>query len=416
MRILHVNKFHRVVGGSERYLFECARMLEEHGHEVGFFSMAHPENEPCAQSEYFVSPIEYKNTSPVYMLKTLASTVGKTVYSFESRRKFEALLDDFKPDLIHVHMISHQISPSILPAITKRKLPVVQSCHEYKLVCPNYKLFIESRSEVCERCLHGAYWNCAANRCIKGSLAGSVLAAGAMYFHKATQIYENNIDLFLPCSNFMLKKFIEAGIPEAKLRHMPNFLNLADFQLSDESDGYAFYMGRLSPEKGIHTLLNAVASVPNLELVIAGTGPIEDELKAYCAEHQMDRVRFAGYQSGDALKDLIAKSAYVVVPSEWYENDPLVTMEAFAMGKPVIGARIGGIPERIVEGERGLLFDHGDVEGLAACLRELGDADRCRAMGLKGRAYIEEHCATYYERLMSTYEDVIAMHTDGTTV
>ncbi|MFP6583554.1 MAG: glycosyltransferase [Candidatus Hydrogenedentota bacterium] len=405
MKILQVNKFFRVVGGSERYLFECSRMLEEHGHEVAYFSMEHPDNQPCAQSDYFVNPIEYKGTSLGYKLKTLSSTVGKTVYSFESQRKMTALLEAFKPDLVHLHMISHQISPSILPVIRKAGIPIVQTCHEYKLVCPNYKMYIESRNEICERCLGGAYRHAVHNRCIKDSLAGSVLAAGAMYFHKATQIYEKNIDLFLPSSQFMADKFVEAGIPESKLRHVPNYINLEPYQPCYESDGYVLYMGRLSEEKGIATLLKAKALVPELELVIAGTGPLETELRELCAVNDIKNVRLVGYQEGDALKALISKAAFVVIPSEWYENDPLVTLEAFATGKPVIGAQIGGIPERIQEGETGLLFESGNVEALSVCLQKLSDTSLCREMGENARTYIEGFSDGYYDRLMDIYAE-----------
>lgn len=381
-------------------------MLEEHGHELAYFSMEHPDNQPCAQSDYFVSPIEYKGTSLGYKLKTLSSTVGKTVYSFESQRKMAALLADFKPDLVHLHMISHQISPSILPVIRKAGIPIVQTCHEYKLVCPNYKMYIESRNEICERCLSGAYRHAIHNRCIKDSFAGSALAAGAMYFHKATQIYEKNIDLFLPPSQFMADKFAEAGIPESKLRHVPNYLNLEAYEPCYESEGYAFYMGRLSEEKGIATLIQAKATLPDLELVIAGTGPLEMELQELCTLNGIKNVRFVGYQEGDSLKALIAKAAFVVIPSEWYENDPLVTLEAFATGKPVIGARIGGIPERIVEGETGLLFESGNIEALSACLEKLSDASLCHEMGEKARGYIEDFCDGYYDRLMQVYAEV----------
>lgn len=401
-----MNKFFRVVGGSERYMFECSRMLEEKGHTVFGFSMQHPENVPSPTSDYFVRNIEYKNTSAAYKISTLASTVGKTVYSFESKRKIESLVLARKPDLAHVHMISHQISPSILPVFRKHGIPVVQTCHEYKLVCPNYKLYIEEEHKICERCIGGAYRNAVHHRCIKNSIPASALAAGAMYFHKATQIYERNIDLFICPSAFMAGKLAQGGIPESKIRHLPNFVDVNAYVPSYENEGYVLFMGRLSEEKGIMTLLKAMRRNPSTKLVIAGEGPLHAEIETYIETHGMKQVSLAGHKDGDALKSLLGAAAFLVLPSEWYENSPMVILEAFASGKPVVASSIGGIPESINDGKTGYLYDAGDEEALADCIdRMLKDSGTCLTMGRAARAKVEELCEGHYEKLMALYRE-----------
>lgn len=406
MDILQVNKFFRVVGGSERYMFECSRMLEEQGHRVFDFSMQHPENRPSPTSEYFVSNIEYENTSMAYKLSTLGSTVGKTIYSFESKRKIEALLRARKPDLVHLHMISHQISPSILPVFRKHGIPVVQTCHEYKLVCPNYKLYIDRRHEICERCLGGAYRHAVYHRCIKNSLSASALAAAAMYFHKAAQIYERNIDLFICPSRFMADKLAQGGIPESKIRHLPNFINVDAYTPCYESKGYALYMGRLSEEKGIMTLLKAMRQVASTRLVVVGEGPKREEIEAYIDAHRIKNVSLVGYKGGDELKTVLRNAAFLVLPSEWYENSPMVILEAFASGKPVVAASIGGIPENIDDGETGFLYEPGNVRALVECINRMtGRSEICQIMGRKARRKVEALCNSHYAGLMALYRE-----------
>jgi len=411
MKVLQINKFFRQVGGSERYMFEVSQLLQNEGHEVIFFAMRHPENEHSPQESFFVSTIEYGDTTPVYKLKTLWRTVGKTVYSFESRRKMRALVEAERPDMAHIHVISHQISPSILDALRDAGVPTVQSMHDYKQVCPSYQLYIHHKGEICERCLSGNYYNAVLQRCIKKSIPGSILAAGAQYLHRASHIYEKNIDFFIAPSRFMRDKLVEGGVPREKIRVLAYGIDIGAYAPNYDAGDYAVYFGRLSPEKGLTTLLHAMERIPDLKLVVVGEGPHRAELERAAERRGLVNISFVGHKDGDALKDLVRNAAFSVLPPEWYENSPLSIYESHALGTPVVASRIGGIPELIEDDESGLLFTPGDAEELAERMATLfANKDKCREMGRRGREEVERLCAKHYGGLMAVYEEARTRH------
>lgn len=410
MNILQVNKFFWEHAGPERYMFEVSQVLESHGHTVEFFAMQHERNRPSANADYFVSNIEYRDTSIAYKLRTLGVTVGKTIYSPEAKRKMAALLDAHEYDIAHLHMISHQISPSILSALKQRRVPIVQTLHEYKLICPASHLYIKHRGEVCERCVSGNYINALRFRCLKDSAAASGLAAAAQYLHRWTRIHERNIDVFICPSAFLARKHIEGGVPEGKIRVLQNYLDLRGYEPKFEPGSYAVYMGRLSEEKGLATLINAAAALPELPLRIVGEGEQRPALEALARQNNAHNVTFTGYLSGDELKAVIQNAAFLVLPSEWYENCPMVTYEAYALGKPVIASDIGGTGESIDHGRTGLLFPSGDIAALCAVMAELWqDKARCEAMGRAGREKVEHICGSHYEALLALYDEARAL-------
>ena len=322
MKILHVNKFFWQSGGVERYMFEVAERLKREGHESIFFSMQHPNNFASEQSRYFVSHVEYRNTSPAYKARTLLRTVGKTIYSPESRRKMEALLRAERPDLAHIHLISHQISPSVLLALKKLNVPVVQTVHEYKRLCPSAQFYIHHKDEICERCLHGNYFHATYHRCIKNSLPASALATVAQYVHKYSGIYEKNIDFFVAPSRFMAEKLTEGGLPPEKLRVLGYTLDLEKYEPRFEPGDYAVFYGRISSEKGIRYLLDVARLQPDMRILVIGDGPQLPELKAEAKADSL-QIEFPGHKDGDELRDLVRRAAFVVVPSQWYDNSPM---------------------------------------------------------------------------------------------
>ena len=408
MKILQVNKFLWLSGGVERYMFDLSTLLESKGHEVSFFSMQDEErNRPCPQTPYFVTNIDYQRMGPLGAVRKATRIVSKTVYSLESKSKIRQLVRDLRPDVAHVHSVFHQISPSVLPVLREEGIPIVQSVHNYKLICPNYQLYVPHKGEVCERCLPGKYYHCIGQRCMKDSLAASALVAGAMYLHKWTRIYEKNIHSFLCSTQFLIDQLKKGGIPQEKLRHVPLYLDLGRYDARDQPEDYAVYVGRLVPGKGLKTLLHAVSEVPNAKLVIVGDGESRGELEAFANECGAN-VSFAGRQEGDALSSLIARARFLVLPSEVYETCGLVLWEANASGRPAIASRIGGIPESIDDGVTGLLVDPGDVDGLAEKIAWLfehpGEADE---MGAAGRSKVEALCASHYDRILAMYEEAI---------
>lgn len=409
MKILQINKFLWLSGGVERYMFDLADLLASKGHEISYFAMADARNHPCRQSPYFVTNIDYKEMSSVGAVRRASDIVSKTVYSFEAKTKIRRLLRDIKPDVAHLHSIDHQISPSILPVLHEEGIPVVQSIHDYKRICPNYQLYIPRTGELCERCLPGKYHHCIRQRCMKNSLAASALVTGAMYLHKRLRIYENNVQSFLCSTRFLQSEMEKGGLPADTLRHMPLYTNLDRYQAHDEPEDYAVYVGRVVVEKGLKTLVRAAAKVPRCKLVIVGEGSARAELEALAEECGADGVSFAGRQIGDALTRLIAGARFLVLPSELYETCGLVMWEAYALGRPVIASRIGGIPESVDEGKTGLLFEPGNVSELAERIAWLFDHPKqAGEMGAAGRKKIEATCAQHYGRMMAVYEEAMA--------
>ncbi len=408
MKVLVINKFYRPGGGSERYMFDAIRDLERHGHTVIPFTMQEEDTLPSPYSPYFVSGISYRNHSIMYKLANIPRIVGKTVYSFETRRKLEALLRDTRPDIAHVHMVFHQLSPSVFHSLRKFRVPTVQTLHNYKLVCPATDLYISHKSELCERCLGGQYYQCARHRCIKGSRFASYLAAAAQYFHKAIGIYERNVDRFLVSTHFFRDKLIEGGMPAEKLHLMPLTLDIEQYEPQYEPGDYFLCYGRMVRQKGIHTLIEAAAKRPGYRVVIAGDGEERAALEAQACAAGVKNVEFTGFLTGKALSGLVRGARCVVAPSEWYETCGLVIYEAYAMGKPVIASDMGAIPEAVEEGRTGVLFPAGDAEALAVKMDSFqnGKMD-IPAMGRAGRAKAEALCAGHYDRLMAVFDEVM---------
>ncbi|MBN2564201.1 MAG: glycosyltransferase family 4 protein [Candidatus Eisenbacteria bacterium] len=404
MKVLAVNKYYFVKGGAEKYFFELGRILERYGNDVIPFAMRHELNEPTPYERFFVSTELFDDRGSV---RDRLRAAARVLYSVEARRSIEALVDATRPDVAHLHNIAHQLSPSILYGLRDRGVPVVQTLHDYKLICPNYQMLI--RGATCERCATWRYYNAVLNRCMRDSLAASALVAAESYLHKMLGTYTRGVDLFIAPSAQLRKKMIAHGVDGQKIVHVPNAIALDSYAPSYASEGYAAYVGRLSSGKGLGTLLSALKLAPSVAFRIAGSGPLEHELRMAASAQAIDNVEFVGYKRGSELADLVKGALFVVVPSECYENSPMAIHESFAHGKAVVGSRIGGIPELISEGETGLLFEPGDSEGLAGCLRRLWD-DPAWALDMgraaRQRAESEYGQELHYERVMAVYERV----------
>ena len=400
MRVLMVNKFHRLVGGSETCYFSMKRLLEQRGHTVIDFSMADERNAPSPYSDYFVDNVDYRGK---YSLGRQLLWARNFVYSPEAKKKFERLVSDTKPDLIHLHMFHHQLSPSILDVIQKRRLPAVYTAHDLQLLCPNYKM--AHHETLCEACLNGKVFSCVRNRCVKDSIIKSVLSAFENKLHRSRGIYDVMQYLILP-SAFYRQLFLKAGYAPERLVHIPNFLSLPPFKEAgrEKKEPYILYVGRLSEEKGLRTLLTA-AEGADIALHIAGTGVMEEEIKATLRKPGFSRVKLLGFLDEAALTEEMHLASALVLPSEWYENGPYAAIEALRCGRPLIGSRIGGLPELIQK--NGILAEPGDAEGLRAAMRRmiaLPDAEWRRMSEFSLRLYRENHTAERFtEKLGEVY-------------
>jgi len=344
MNILMCNKFNFIKGGAERYLFDLKSGLRRLGHSVIDFSVLSPRNEYSEYSAYFVK--EKAFSSPIAALDF--------IYSFEASRKIGFLIDKFKPDVAHIHNIYHQISSSILYTLRRKKVPVVMTLHDYKLICPNYSLF--SGGNFCQKCKSGGYYNAFARKCLKNSYMASFLVCLEMYITKLFKVYESSVALFIAPSKFMLNKAVEFGIDKRKISYLPYAIDLEQFSPGALNGGYILYFGDISEKKGVASILDCARQFPGTAIKIAGDGSDKDKYEHYCSDHGLKNVEFLGYKTRPELIPVIRGALFVVVPSKWPEVCGLVIYESFSCGKCVIASNIGGIPEFVEDKSTGLLF------------------------------------------------------------
>jgi glycosyltransferase involved in cell wall biosynthesis len=399
MKIAVVNKYLYPRGGADVAALQMARLLNERGHRVILMGMAPPKGAELEFAAYLTPPVDYD--APMGAGKRLALAAG-LVYSVEARRRMDELIRRERPDLVHFHNIYHQLSPSVIDAAAAHRLPMVMTLHDYKVTCPVYSHLCHGR--VCEACRGGRFYNAVRFRCTKGSLSKSLLNMAEMYLHRTILKTYEKVHVFVSPSLFLKRKVTELGF-RGRIVHAPNFVDVRAVRPRyDWDERQIAYFGRLSPEKGLRTLMDAVKGL-GLRLRVIGTGPIQDELKRRADAEGMDNVRFDGFLAGEELRRAVAAAMFTVLPSEWYENNPQSVIESFALGKPVIGSDMGGIPELVAEG-RGLCFRAGDAGQLRARIEELAsDPDAVRAMGRNARQYAETHLSheRFYRRLTEVY-------------
>lgn len=406
MTILQANKFHYVKGGAERYYLDVSRLLAGGGHAVVPFAMEDPRNEPTPYARFFVHRVDYRGRLGIGARMREARNV---IDNRETARNVTALVAEARPQIAHLHNIYHQLSPSLITALDRCGVPMVQSLHDYKIICPGYLLM--THGEICERCKGGRTFNAVRHKCLLDSIPASVVGWVEAVVHARRRTYEK-VARFLCPSRFLLEKFAEFGVARERLVHFPYFLPLEDYAPAYGESDFFIYLGRLSREKGIATLLRALRERRGARLTcrILGEGPLEADLKRQAAEWKLGRVEFSGYLQGEELQRAIRGAAFTVVPSEWYENLPFSVLESFALGTPVVGARIGGIPEMVVDQETGLTFTPGNASELAAAIDWMeAHPSEAIEMGRRARRMDEERYApvAHLARLTALYREVI---------
>jgi glycosyltransferase involved in cell wall biosynthesis len=404
MRILHVNKFLYRRGGAEGYMEDVAALQAAAGHDVAFWGMAHPENELNALSSHFPSYVEMDPVPTTVMGK--ARAVGRIMWSPSSRRGMVGALDEHRPDLVHLHNVYQHLSPSILRPLRARGVPTVMTLHDYKLACPTYQFL--DHGKVCEACLGGHFHRAVQRRCKNGSLGASAVNAVELAVHTSTRAYDP-VDVFVCPSRFMAVKMAEAGVYPERMRHVPHFVDTGPLAVKEEAGGGVVYAGRLSPEKGVDTLIGAMALLPaEATLDVAGDGEQRAALAALAERLAPGRVRFRGRLGKADLHALLRSSAVLAMPSRWYENQPMIVLEAFGCGLPVVGTDLGGTPELVAPGIDGALAPADDPAALAEALAPLlARPETALAMGWAGRDKVEREFSpsSHLERLDAVYAE-----------
>ncbi len=404
MRVALANKFHYLKGGAERYVFELATLLARNGDTVTDFAMRSPKNLPSPYERFFVSEVQ---TDRARFDREGLRTAGRMLWSFEAAKKFSALLAAFPADVLHVHNIYHQISPSILAVAKKRKLPTVMTVHDYHLISPNYGLY--DRGQIVEPLISHRYWDTFRRKLIGGSMLKSALSAFEGWLHHVMGAYEH-VATFIAPSVFVREKLMAYGIHQDKIEVVPHFIDLTGRTPRYDSEPRALFVGRLSPEKGVDVLLRAMKDVKGLTCVIVGDGPEKEALARLAQELRLENVEFRGALYGEELDREFARAKVVVIPSQSYETFGLTALEAYAWGKPVVASRIGALPEVVREDETGLLFEPQDPKELAAKLNWIAaEYSRVDALARAGRhlAETEYNPGLHLGRIHRIYKEAI---------
>ncbi len=409
MRVLLVTKFYYLSGGAERYVFDVEDMLREAGHEVAIFSMYDPRNRASAHAKHFISPVRFRTDLP---LAQKVRAAAHAIWSREARWKLRNLLAEIgRPDIVHLHSYLFQLTPSILAPLVRTGAPIVHTCHDYAQVCVNQHLYNHRTGRICEACLrHGRLaplWT----RCIKGSFAASAVGCAAGLVDHYLARTHRRVRRFMCFSEFIRGKLIEGGLPAERVARLPLFTRALARSEPDTAGDAMVYFGRLVPQKGIGTFLDAARLAPEIPCRVLGNGPLGKEVQSRIARDALKNVELLGHREGDDLWHALASARAVLIPSEWYEPFGLVILEAMAAGRPVIASDIAGPAEIVSDGKTGLLFAPGDAEALARCMRRLwADPTEARQLGAAGRAEVSAQYTpeAHFNLLMREYEKALS--------
>ena len=312
MKILMINKFLHPKGGAETYVFRLGNGLEAKGHEVQYFGMEHEERCVGNAVDQYTSTMDFHGGSRwariLYPIKT--------IYSREARRKIRKVLDDFKPDVCHLNNFNYQLTPSMILEIVKwrkenhRDCKIVFTAHDYQLLCPNHMMNNPNSHENCDKCVNRQFYQCAKEKCIHRSFARSLIGMAEAYFWNFLNVYRY-MDVIICCSEFMKQQMDRRPLYADKTVVLHNFTDPVQRDYKEKKD-YVLYFGRYSEEKGISTLLKVSKELPDIPFVLAGSGPLEQQVS------QVEHVKNMGFLSGEALKKLIQEARFSIYPSDLF--------------------------------------------------------------------------------------------------
>ncbi len=396
MKILLVNKFLYPKGGSETYVFKLGEALKNHGHEVEYFGLANEKNTVGNTANEYVTDMDFGEG-----IKKNLTAPFRIIYSREAEKIISKVLHNFKPDVVHFNNIQFHLTPSMIIAVeqyrkkTGKKVRIVYTAHDYQLICPSHGLF-DSDINVCEKCLGGNYTNCLKTKCMKNSYMKSLLATMDAYYWKFSKAY-SYIDSIVCPSKFLKAKLDTQERFKSKTVAIHNFIEQTYSENVTKGD-YILEFGHLSKDKGTNTLLKVAERMPETRFLFAGYGKAEEDIK------KVPNAEYVGFKTGDELKKLISEAMVTVYPSEWYENCPFSVIESQMYGTPVVGSRMGGIPELIDEGVTGELFEAGDAEDLERKIRLIIDnSEKLDKYTNNCKSVCFETPESYYDKLVKIY-------------
>jgi len=392
MKILQINNFLEKYGGSETVYLNTIELLKQNGNEVLSLSLLPKNGVDVNVSNYFVD---------------IKSLYHSKFYSIAAKKKIEHLIKIEKPQIAHIHNIFSGVTFSIISTLIKNHIPIVITIHDFRLLCPVF-IFYNKQSQICEKCNGGKYYNCLINNCSPFGIVRSALVMFESYFRQWFIPFEKRIDRFIFVSDFTMNKFFEKySSLKNKSSQLYNFTFNFNFEENKTEKKYFLFVGRLSREKGLLTLIRAFKELPDLKLLIVGEGPLKKDILLEAPPN----VELLGFKEGEELRLLIKNAYFVLVTSECYENNPMVIVESFAMGTPVIGSNIGGIPEIIHDGSVGFLFEPGNVYGLVRILTNTLEISTKDYFIISTNAFnfAKQHfnASSHYNKLIKIYNSAI---------
>ncbi|MFH0702000.1 MAG: glycosyltransferase family 4 protein [bacterium] len=410
MKILHINNFFCKHGGAENSMYREAVLLRENGHEVFFFAT---DRQPFLEKDYkyagyFPKSVPYYSLSKIKALKY----IFKLFYNFEAEHKLDLFLKEIKPDIVHCHCIPYNLTPAILRACYKNNIPVVMALRSARIMCPSGTLRLKDEY-YCknELCVSGNPLHCLFNKCESKSLARSIIVTTEYLFRKIHKLYDK-VSYFVCISEAILELAYRSGIKREKLVLIKNCIDDSYFKIQPEyaNKGYFLFVGRLTRDKGVNYLLEAMKKLPDIELHIAGIGDEEKNLKKQAEKLNLSNVKFLGFKLGKELEQEYRNCIATILPCNWFEAFGLTIIESFAYGKPVIASDVGGIPEIIENGKNGITFEIGNIDKLANAIKKLYlNNDLAVEMGKNGNAKAKTmyNVQDHYNKLIEVYNSLV---------
>lgn len=396
----------------EAYLFKAKELLERHEHQIIPFSVNHYKNYESKYAKYFCTyyDLSQKGISQ-HTVSSKIKAMMNMYFNAEAYKKMKDLCIDIKPDIVQGLGVARNLSYSIFKAAKNMNIPTVMRLSDFSLLCPSTTA-MDGWGDICSdyTCSRHNLLKILRRKCIYGSMMATIIGELEFMYKTLIKAYKKHVDYFIAPSRFLQQTFIKYyKLTPERIIYLPIFFDCTNIKCSETDEGYFLYAGRMSREKGVMTLLKAVGKGSRVSLILAGTGPMENELKEYAVKHNLN-VRLVGYQDFKDLQILIKNCRAVIVPSECHENSPNIVLEAYAYGKPVIGSHIGGIPEVVFKGETGLTFNAGNEDQLNEKIEQLhANPFSAKTMGKNGRYILEKNfnAENHYQKLMEIYNTLI---------
>ena len=392
MKILMVNKFLYPRGGCETYMLKLSEELKAKGHEIEFFGMYDKKNTVGNSENLYTTNMDFHSTGIARFFYPF-----KIIYSFEAYKKIGKVLDSFKPDIVHMNNINFQLTPSIIYAIKKRNIPLVQTVHDYQMICPNHLLYSIQEAKPCERCIGGSKFNCLKYSCIHSSRAKSLIGAIEAKLYSLLKTYKK-VDLFICPSKFLEEKLLSTdSLYTGKTFAVHNFIEKKPMpEKANTQLPYVAFASRLSIEKGVDILAKAAKLLPDIPFIVAGNGPDDECLK------NIPNVTMKGFLTGNELNSLIANAKVMILPSVWYENCPLNILETHSFCVPVITMNSGGMAELVEDGKTGLLVKESTPEAIVQAINKCFEDEKFYSI-------LKQNCAKRKDEIIEVgdYADII---------